>query len=226
MPQTLLALFGLALSSLLVLNQQHITTNSRQRMVSDEIELAASGLASDIMEMIGARSFDEKATPEAILQRQRIPTSSNDFTTAANLGDRDRGAGGCNLLRPSLTPECDDIDDVSGQGWQPVSVELAHGRTIDFEVQAEVFYVTDPGSIVPSTVRTRHKRVTLSLRSPHLRTAAANGHLVTTRVISYDPIKAELDFERLHGALGVADPPASGGWVPNEPDDEADTTYP
>lgn len=216
MPQTLLALFALALSSLLVLNQQRITTQSRERMISDEVELAASGLSSDIMEMIGARAFDEKSTPAAILARQRVPENGNDFTTVAYLGSNDRGTGGCNLLRPIQTPECDDVDDVGGLTWQPVEVELAHGRSLPFEVNVDVKYVTDPGSETASAVRTRHKRVTLTLRSRFLRSGQANGYITTTRVISYDPIKAELDFERLYGPMGTTDP-STGGWIPNEP---------
>ncbi len=223
MPQTLLALFALALSSLLVLNQQRLTTQSRERMISDEVELAASGLSSDIMEMVGARSFDEKSTPAAVLARQRVPADGNDFTTSANLGSNDRGTAGCNLLQPLQTPECDDVDDVGGLSWQSVDVELAHGRTLPFEARTEVMYVTDPGSETPSSVRTRHKRVTLTLRSRFLRSGAANGYITTTRVISYDPIKAELDFEREYGPMGTADP-SSGGWIPNEPDDPNDTT--
>lgn len=216
MPQTLLALFALALSSLLVLNQQRITTQSRERMIADEVELAASGLSSDIMEMVGARSYDEKSTPAAILARQRVPEGGNDFTTNTNFGSNDRGTGGCNLLRPIQTPDCDDVDDLGGLTWQPVDVELANGRSLPFEVKADVIYVTDPGSETPSSVRTRHKRVTLTLRSRFLRSGQANGYITTTRVISYDPIKAELDFERQYGPMGTT-PSTSGGWIPNEP---------
>ena len=223
MPQTLLALFALTLSSFLVLNQQKLTSTAQRQMISDEVELAAAGLASDIMEMIGARSFDEKSTPEAILARQRLPATGSDFTTGPNLGANDRGAAGCNLLLPMDKPECDDVDDVGGLTWQPINVRLAHGRSLPFEVRTEVYYVADPGSVTPSPVRTRHKRVTLTLRSPHLRGVGESGYISATRVISYDPIKAELDFERLYGALGVADPLASGGWIPNEPDNAPET---
>lgn len=222
MPQTLLALLALAISSILVLSQQRLTLGSRQQMLSDEIELAASGLSSDVMEMIGARSFDEKSTPEAVFARQFIPREGGDFTSPGNLGSNDRGGSGCNLLRPGLTPECDDVDDVAASVWTPVSVELAHGRSLPFEVKIDVYYVDDPASITRASGRTRHKRVTLTVRSPHLRNRTADGAITTTRVISYDPIKAEQDFERLYGPLGVNTPPA-GIWTPNENDETVDT---
>ena len=217
MPQTLLALLALAIASVLVLSQQRLTMGARQQMLSDEIELAASGLSSDVMEMIGARSFDEKSTPEAIFARQYIPRAGADFTSAGNLGLVDAGTDGCHLLRPAATPDCDDVDDVVSEAWQPVEVELAHGRTLPFEIRTDVYYVDDPASVVRAAGRTRHKRVTLSVRSPHLRNRTADGIITTTRVISYDPIKAEADFERLYGPLGVNTPP-SGIWTPNEGD--------
>jgi hypothetical protein len=217
MPQTLLALLALTLSSVLVLNQQRMTTQGRQQMLSDEVELAASGLASDIMEMIGARSFDERSTPDAILALQYVPAVNRDFSSATSIGAADRGRDGCNLLVPNETPECDDVDDVAGLGWQPVEVELAHRRTLPFDVRVSVHYVTDPGSMVVSTEPTLHKRVTVDLRSRFLTSDGTNGNVSITRVMSYDPVKATLDFERLYGPMGVMDPPETGGWVPTAP---------
>ncbi len=214
MPQTLLALLALTLSSVLVLNQQRITTQGRQQMLSDEVELAASGLAADIMEMIGARSFDERSTPDAILALQHVPTVAANFSSSSSIGATDRGLAGCDLLVPLNTPNCDDIDDVAGLGWQPVEVQLAHSRSLPFEVRVSVHYVTDPGSMIGSTARTLHKRVTLDLRSRFLTGDGSQGHVSITRVMSYDPVKATLDFERVHGPLGVKEPLPTGGWVP------------
>jgi hypothetical protein len=126
---------------------------------------------------------------------------------------------------PARTPLCNDVDDLHGLGWQEVSVTLANNRTLPFEARATVHYVADPGSMVASAVRTRHKRVTLELRSPFLRGDGTNGHVSVTRVVSYDPIKAELDFERRYGALGVGDP-TTGGWTPIEPHNAPDGLTP
>lgn len=216
MPQTLLALLALTLSSILVLNQQRMTTQGRQQMLSDEVELAASGLSADIMEMIGARSFDERSTPDAILALQHVPTVGANFSSPSSLGGGDRGSAGCDLLVPLNTPECDDVDDVSGPDWLPVEVELAHSRSLPFEVRVSVYYVTDPASVAVSTTRTLHKRVTLDIRSRFLTGDADQGHVSITRVISYDPVKATLDFERVHGPMGVKDPFPTGGWTPND----------
>lgn len=211
MPQTLLALFALALSSFLVLNQQRLTAGARQHMVSDEVELAATGLASDIMEMVASRSFDEASTPGAIRYYQRVPNAAAEFSNTTRLGALDRGDAGCNLLHPALTPDCDDVDDVAGLGWIPVQVELAQGRHLEFEANLDIYYVASASSMVPSSVPTVHKRVVLEVRSPFM--TNGDGAITVTRVVSYDPIKAEFDYERLHGAIGTL-PAGGGGWTP------------
>lgn len=202
MIQTLLALLALALSSLFVLNQQRLSLGSQQLMVGDEIDLAAAGLATEILEMIAARSFDETTTPLAIRLGQDIPIGPAAFSLPAAFGAVDGGSEGCNFLVPAITPDCDDVDDVSGRGWALVEAELAGGRTLPFEASAVVVYVAEPASAVPSAVPTLHKRVTLSMRS--LLPGRTGREVVTLhRVVSYDPVKAEFDFERVYGAFGT-----------------------
>lgn len=199
MPQTLLALLALMLASLLTLNQQRLTLRSQTNAVTDEIELAAAGLASEIVAFIEARSFDENSTPDAIHSAQKVPASSTEFQQAAAFGAADRGDAGCNLLLPALTPECDDVDDLDGIDWTPATIGLAHDRTLDFEVRTAVYYVDDPKSMVKASGRTLHKRVVIDVRSPYVEGDEADGLLRLTRVVSYDPIKAEMDYENTPG---------------------------
>lgn len=191
MPQTLLSLLALALASLLTFNQQRLTVRSQQGMVADEVELAAAGLASEILELVGARSFDEATTPEKIAAGGgAIPYSPAEFSSAGSFGV----AGGCDYLVPANTPDCDDVDDVGGADWTPVAVRLARGRTLDFDVRTDVFYVASTTSMEPAEAPTRHKRVILDVRSPYVTTGPAEV-LRVTRVVSYDPVKAEMDYE-------------------------------
>ncbi|HEX8298908.1 MAG TPA: hypothetical protein VF594_07065, partial [Rubricoccaceae bacterium] len=192
MPQTLLALLALTLSSVLVLNQQRLTTKAQTRMMTDELELAASGLASDILEFAEARSFDESTTPPAIEATQIVPSQSAVFVPATAFGLADRGTAGCNLLTPGVTPECDDLDDLSGLVNVPVSIPLANGRSVPFTATISVEYVSETASNAVSDTPTRHKRIVVSVRSRFV-----NGGripvLVSPRVISYDPVKASKD---------------------------------
>ncbi len=204
MPQTLLALFALALASYLSLGQQQLALRSQENTVGNEVGLAAAGLASEVMAFVESRSFDEATSPEAIHSTQNVPTSPNDFSPASDFGAADRGTDGCNLVLPALTPVCDDVDDVSGMGWVPTTLTLAHDRSLDFEVRLVVFYVSSPESMAESPVRTLHKRVVIDVRSPHVTGDEVDGLVRLTRVVSYDPIKAEKDYEDPYGPLGTS----------------------
>lgn len=191
MPQTLLSLLALVLASFLSFNQQRLGVRSHQTMVGGELELAATGLASEVIEMIGARSFDERSTPALVhLASGAVPVSPTAFSAPSAFGT----ASACDLLRPALTPACDDVDDVHSADWRPVAVDLAHGRSLDFEVRTQVYYVASTESMDPSPVPTIHKRVVMDVRTP-LAPQATDGILRVTRVISYDPVKAAMDYE-------------------------------
>ena len=213
MPQTLLALLALVLSSLLVFNQQRLTLRSQTNMVTDEAELAAAGLASEVIEFVGARSFDEESTPYAIYRSGEIPESPSAFSNASTFGAADRGTDGCNLLAPAATRECDDVDDVDGLGWTPVRVPLAGGRWLGFDVRTQVYYVDNTESMEPAGAPTLHKRVVMDIRSDHVVGDEADGLLRVTRVISYDPVKAAMDYENdeIYGPNGTIGGGGSGG---------------
>jgi hypothetical protein len=225
MPQTLLALFALVLASLLTFNQQRLTLRSHENLVADEVELAAAGVASEVLAFVDGRSFDEESTPSAIADENGVvPDDPDEFTAGATFGATDRGSDGCNLLKPVLTPDCDDVDDVAwdpddmeDDGWRDVTVELSHGRELPFEVRMQVYYVDDPESMVESASPTRHKRILIDIRSPFA--GDANGVYRATRVVSYDPIKAEMDWENssyYDPTYGSGDDGGGGGGTHNQ----------
>ncbi len=202
MPQTLLSLLALVLASLLVFNQQRLTTASQTRMVTDEIELAASGLASDVLEFAEARSFDEATTPGAIQTLERVPALPSQFSGSTTFGATDRGTAGCDLLTPAITPDCDDLDDLNGLVNVPVDIVLANGRRFPFTVSTAVIYVTGTTSTAALATPSLHKRITVRVRSKFVRRGLSDV-LEATRVISYDPIKAEKDHEDVFGPIGT-----------------------
>lgn len=201
MPQTLLALLALVLASFLTFNQQRLTLRSQQNLVEDEVELAAAGLASEIVAFVEGRSFDEATTPSAIGEANGfVPEDPGVFTTGNTFGSADLGLDGCNLLKPALTRDCDDVDDVAwdpddadDDGWRSVDIELSHDRSLPFEVRLQVYYVDSPDSMVEAAEPTRHKRVLIDVRSPFA--GSDDGIYRGTRVVSYDPVKAEMDYE-------------------------------
>ena len=198
MPQTLLALLALVLAALLSFTQQRATSRSYQTMVTNELEMAASGTMMHAMELIAARAFDENSTPDGIDANLALPESPVQMTAYSHFGALDRGASGCDLMRPINTPDCDDVDDLDGLRDIPVWLNLASGDSIRFDVDVDVFYVMDDDLADSTHVRTLHKRVVLQARSPHLDYLPGN-LLEIERVVSYDPIRADAEYEADRG---------------------------
>lgn len=206
MAQTLLAMLALVLASLVSFNQQRNSASNYEVMVQNEIEMAASGTIMHIMEFIASRSFDERSTPDGIHGRNYLPEFGDDFIGVQHFGDTDRGASGCDLLQPFETPECDDVDDYSGLQGLLVNAELSTGYALPFNVGVDVQYVHDAGDL--SDHPTLHKLVTVRAESDYL----PYGEISIQRVVSYDPVKAEMEYEEVHGPLeGGGAPWGSGG---------------
>lgn len=208
MAQTLLGLLALVLASLVSFNQQRNSSSNYELMVQNEIEMAASGTIMRIMELIGSRSFDERSTPAGIDARNYLPEFDDDFVDVEQFGEVDRGASGCDLIEPFRTPDCDDVDDLSGLRSQLVNAELSTGRYLAFDVDVDVQYVKDGEASDISEIPTLHKLVEVRVESDYL----PNGAISIQRVISYDPIKAELEYEEVYGPLeGGGEPYGEGG---------------
>ncbi len=201
MPQTMLGLLALVLASFVAFNQQRLTQQSYRAAIRDEVEIAASGTAQHIVEMIAARSFDEQSTPVRVFRAEGAPTDAGSFTTSGSFTS-DRGSLGCNLMDPSSTPLCDDVDDATGLRNVTVEARLSDGRTLPFTADVDVVYVNGPGATASSLTATMNKRVDITIRSPLL-PHLTNGVIQVSRVISYDPFKADADMEAMCGPLGT-----------------------
>lgn len=203
MPQTLLAVLALVLASVVTLNQQRLRVRAHQTMVEEEMELAATGTSMNILELVAARSFDETTTPEGMEGESRLapPTRPDGFARPNRFG----WSGQCDLQFPVNTPGCDDVDDLHMSGrdeWVPVRVGLSGGNWLDFTAYVTVDYVTGVGGETPSSDPTLFKRVTLRMRSD-LVDEGQRDILELRRVVAYDPVKAEYDYEQRYGrAMG------------------------
>ncbi|MEM6327941.1 MAG: hypothetical protein AAF791_12550 [Bacteroidota bacterium] len=206
MPQSLLGLLALTLASLISFNQQRVTQQSHKATIRDELELAAAGTAQHVMEMIAARSFDEATTPEKVFRLGLIPVGAGSFTRTNDAEFGRYRNNGCDLMTPGNSMPCDDMDDLHGTRGAPVEARLSDGRVLPFTADVEVSYVTDPGSQTPSLVPTLHKRVDLTINSEHA-AAPIDAIVSITRVVSYDPMKADMDSEERCGPIGTSGSP-------------------
>ncbi len=207
MQQTLLGVLALVLASLMSFNQKRSATNNYERLVHNEIELAVTGSLTHVMEMVGSRAFDERTTPDGIDAIQALPENDDEFFQEDQFGHADRGEGGCDLGKPFLTPECDDVDDADGIKGQVVHTELSTGLTIPVLVDIDVEYVVDREVQTRSDLPTRHKLVVIRGTSSHL----PNGSVQIERVFSYDPLESEMDYESRYGPIGTHDDGSAGG---------------
>ncbi|MDX1407662.1 MAG: hypothetical protein R3330_05995, partial [Saprospiraceae bacterium] len=115
-------------------------------------------------------------------------------------GSHDRGSKVCDLIEPFRTADCDDVDDVDGLRNHTVTTQISDGRSIDLQVDVDVNYVVDDEDLTISSDPTRHKLVVIDASSPYLK----YGQITIERVFSYDPIKAEMEYEQVYGPLGAS----------------------
>jgi hypothetical protein len=200
MPQSMLALLALAIFTQLTFSQQQVTVKSYERLLRDELSVAASGMMMEVMELMSARPFDASSTPDAVLSNG-LPAVS-EFT-GIGPGGSDTG---CTPLNIDIGA-CNDLDDLdidrypndaarSDEAWFPVELELSNGGVLPFEVKIDVSYVDGEFPDVNVSGPTGTKRVDLLVRTPFLFDNRPFVHL--ERVIAYDPFKAAADCQQAH----------------------------
>jgi hypothetical protein len=201
----MLALLALVLTSLISYNQQRLQRRAYEGMIRDELEVAATGTGQNVMELVAARAFDEVSVPATMNAAGLldVPRVASAFSLGSAFGSTDRGTAGCDLRDPNATPDCDDVDDVDGVSGR-INVDLGDGRFLPFDAIVRVEYVTGPADDAPvALVPTLHKRVSLVMSSPLIE-EGERPIVSISRVVSYDPVKAEYDYERIYGPFGTA----------------------
>ena len=194
MQQTILAMLAIMLVGTFSLTQHRGTIKMYDEIVDDELEIAASGVAMHIMELISNRAFDARTMPYEINQKG-MPVGSDEFTSTSAFG---RVGTMCDLDEPfkDVTP-CTDLDDahMAPGEWQAVPFRLKDGKELGFDVRVEVYYV-DPSDLdtpLPAGQVSFHKKVVVYLRANrHVRqNRYVNGFVRLERIFSFDTKRAE-----------------------------------
>lgn len=189
MRETILALLALSIVTTMSLGVLSTSIHSQLQQIDREIEVYASGVATQVMDYIGSMSFDERTTPDK--WKSMGTPDSTEFDAFSQFGS----ATDCNLFEPfSDTVICDDIDDAYMDTlWQPYTYNVDTLGTIEFEVNAQVYYVNiaNPDSVLTGTTRTNTKKVIVNVRSTrHHQENRNGGYVQLERLITYDPIAA------------------------------------
>jgi hypothetical protein len=143
MPQTVLALFALALATMFSLNQREVTTRAQLSMIRNEVSMVGTGVAAQVFDHIGSFPYDGNGS--VIRLTQLTPTGQ--FGGVASW------------------EEARDIDDFHGQSTV-FTIDTEHG-SYDIHVRARVRYVENVEGVFQETQsRQWLKQVRLELTGP------------------------------------------------------------
>ncbi len=141
MPQSLVAVVAMALASLVAFQQHRSVLEQRMNAVRSALSVGATAVASDKLEEVGAKAFDEAT---------RLGTIDN----VADLTDFVSGAG-----QLAESAAFDDIDDFDGIVTS--EIRTVKGKDLVFTARTEVSYVSDVDGQSEVGYPTKLKKVTV-----------------------------------------------------------------
>ncbi len=150
MQQTLLALLALMVATLLSLSQMQSRLQDQQEVFQSEMKEMAIGVATQTLEMVRSRAFDENTIG---VPKDSITSPSALTSPPFTPGNHCQAFGGSDT--------CDDIDDFHEMKPAIVPFE-APDFTVDFKVKAKVRYVD--ASLNPVTSPTFRKEVVFEIQ--------------------------------------------------------------
>jgi hypothetical protein len=168
MQQTLLALLGLLIVTLLSFSQQQADMQGQQQAIRAEYQQMALGVAKQSIEVVRAREYFDRAV------RTHDDPDVEDFTKESNSewgGDNciqenkfvrnPDGGHACTAIEDFHDDETMEMDNADGT----IPVKIPDG-TIPFQIEVQVYYVEeDQGEIVDSEdPPTRLKKVSVRVQ--------------------------------------------------------------
>jgi len=143
--QTLLAIFALAIGTLVAFNATRDRTDREMRELRTEVEVLATAAGLDILAQIGTMPFDAVTVVNPAANRSELTPLPFPTGTAYN----------------AIT----DIDDAHGMAPMAYSSETGG---LPLSIGAEVVYVSETDLITPSAIPTFAKAVTIRVSHPML----------------------------------------------------------
>lgn len=146
MPQSMLIIMAMIVFSFLMLTQQRTSSQAQFTAVKNTVGILANGVATERLELVSARGFDQGTVDHNALFH------ANDLSSVQQFG-------------PSQDKAGDDVDDFDG-----TSVTIARGfgaDTLRFQAETTVYYVqgSNPHAGVKSSVPTKHKKIDVTVYS-------------------------------------------------------------
>ncbi|NNE47559.1 MAG: hypothetical protein HKN37_12970 [Rhodothermales bacterium] len=157
MPQTMLAVLSMVVTTLFAFNQHRNVLSSRLNMVREDMAIRSTGVAVDVLEEIGSMSFDEAT-------RDKVISSSSELTAVQRLDIHNLTGGLENTQETSLeSGGVNDLDDFNGATIER-SREV-NGTNIGFRAESVVSYVDPTDNTTEVDYPTKLKKVTIKVYS-------------------------------------------------------------
>ncbi|MEX1010547.1 MAG: hypothetical protein WDZ29_00645 [Balneolaceae bacterium] len=137
---------AMVIFSIILLSTNRYMLSNTQQQVASEVEMLAVTLGQDLIEEALLRPFDSVTVDGHIPIQMPEEFAAPNFphTTAGNRSD---------------------IASYEGyHGWE----EVMDTNLGPYEISAEVHYVTEDDPATPTTIRTRHKRMVVTVTNPSL----------------------------------------------------------
>lgn len=188
MQQTILALGALTILAGVTLIYNANIAQSYKTQTDLQLEIMATGIAVQVMDMLSYSAFDQRTTTTEI--DSKGPPAAGDYSEFSSLSVFGSSSS-CNLEEPSKNiGKCEDLDDfnMNVNDWSDFDFTLDSGHSIPFKVHIEVFYVdpTDTSTHYTDSTKSYLKKVILEIRSEY--STRPNVSLVKLeRVFSYSP---------------------------------------
>ncbi len=148
MPQTLGAFLAIMAVMMFSLNYHQSTLHSQRSLISSEMEVMASAIASDVMNYVASKPFDARTADNTVT---RYNKNVNQLTLES-------GFGSCAVFE-----DCNDIDDFHSIPTFKRVFQIESGVEVAFDVKVSVAYVDDYGA--RSASPTWVKEVTVAVKA-------------------------------------------------------------
>lgn len=155
MTESMLAFLGLMIVMLFSMNQQRNSVEIHRELSSIELEVMASAVASESMQLIGSKAFDE-----ATKDNQTVNLNNQNLNALTYGGSFPNGWDCSQNV-------CDDLDDYNGMVPDTVFFQTGVDENgdedgFDFLVTAKVTYIDNNGN--PTLNQSWVKEVTLFVK--------------------------------------------------------------
>ncbi len=159
MPQTMLAILSMVVTTLFAFNQHRNVLSTRLNMVREDMAIRSTGVAVDILEEIGSMAFDEST-------RDKVVASASELTYVPRID-----LNSLNLMEETNESSVEsggtnDIDDFNGAVIE--RNRTLNEKNIGFRAQAVVRYVDPIDKSTEVSYPTKLKKVTIKVFSTHI----------------------------------------------------------